>query len=49
MKTSAQFDEIPKRYQLGQLLKGSQIKDDAFEDYRTPRGSVMPADYCCNK
>ena len=38
-----------KRYQPGQLLTSSQIKDDVFEDYRTPRGSVMPADYCCNK
>ena len=39
-----------KRYQLGQLLSSSQIKDDVLEDYPgTPRGSVMPADYCCNK
>lgn len=39
-----------KRYQPGQLLSSSQIKDDVLEDYpSTPRGSVMPADYCCNK
>lgn len=39
-----------KRYKSGQLLSSSQIKDDVLEDYHgTPRGSVMPADYCCNK
>jgi hypothetical protein len=38
-----------KRYQSGRLLSSSQIKDDVLEDYPgTPRGSVMPADYCCN-
>lgn len=37
-----------KRYKPGQLLSSGQIKDDVYEDYRTPRGSVMPADYCCN-
>jgi hypothetical protein len=39
-----------KRYKPSQLLSSSQIKDDVLEDYPgTPRGSVMPADYCCNK
>lgn len=37
-----------KRYQPSQLLSSSQIKDDVFEDYRTPRSSVMPKDYCSN-
>ena len=39
-----------QRYQPGQLLSSSQIKDDVLEDYPdTPRSSVMPSDYCCNK
>jgi len=39
-----------KRYLPGQLLSSAQIKDDVLEDYPgTPRGSVMPPDYCCNK
>lgn len=38
-----------KRYQPGQLLTSGQIKNDVYEDYRTPRNSVMPPDYCCNK
>jgi len=37
------------RYQIGQLLSSSQIKDGVFEDYQTPRSSVIPSDYCCNK
>jgi hypothetical protein len=39
-----------RRYQPGQLLSSKQIKDDVLEDYpNTPRKSVMPSDYCCNK
>jgi hypothetical protein len=37
-----------RRYQAGQLLSSAQIKDDVWTDYRTPRSSVMPKDYCCN-
>lgn len=39
-----------RRYQSGELLSSTQIKDDVLTDYQeTPRSSVMPADYCCNK
>lgn len=39
-----------KRYKPGTLLTSTQIKNDVLADYPgTPRGSVMPLDYCCNK
>lgn len=39
-----------KRYKSGKLLSSTQIKDDVLTDYPdTPRSSVMPPDYCCNK
>lgn len=39
-----------KRYQPGALLTSTQIKNDVLADYPgTPRGSVMPKDYCCNE
>jgi hypothetical protein len=39
-----------RRYQSGELLSSSQIKDDVLTDYPdTLRDSVMPPDYCCNK
>jgi hypothetical protein len=39
-----------RRYQPGQLLSSAQIKEDVLEDFAgTPRGSVLPSDYCCNR
>lgn len=38
------------RYQPGKVLSSAQIKNDVLTDYPdTPRDSVMPLDYCCNK